>query len=130
MGFVDDDDDAQKAATLKQEIDKYNLGSDKINVAVSGDKVLLRGEAPSQEALEKIVLAAGNVEGIGKVEAEVKAPEAREPVFHTVEGGDNLWKIAEEAYGNGSRYKEIFEANRPMLSDPDKIYPGQVLRIP
>jgi nucleoid-associated protein YgaU len=130
LGFVDDDDDAKKASALKQEIDKYNLGSDKIDVAVSGDKVLLKGAAPSQEALEKMVLAAGNVEGIGKVETEVAAPEAREPVFHTVEKGDTLWKIAEKQYGNGSRYKEIFEANRPMLSDPDKIYPGQMLRIP
>ncbi|MEM7316031.1 MAG: peptidoglycan-binding protein LysM [Planctomycetota bacterium] len=130
LGFVDDDDDAKKATALKQEIDKYSLGSEKIDVAVVGDKVTLKGEAPSQEALEKIVLAAGNVEGIGAVETDVEAPEPSERVLHTVESGDSLWKIAEKAYGNGSRYNEIFEANRPMLSDPDKIYPGQVLRIP
>jgi nucleoid-associated protein YgaU len=130
LGFGDDDDDAAKAVALKQEIDSYDLGSDKIEVDVSGDKVVIKGEAPSQEALEKMVLAAGNVEGIGKVETEVKAPDTREPIFHTVKKGDSLWKIAEKQYGDGSRYKEIFEANRPMLSDPDKIYPGQVLRIP
>ena len=55
---------------------------------------------------------------------------AETPVFHTVVKGDTLWKIAERTLGKGARYKEIFEANRPMLSDPDKIYPGQVLRIP
>ena len=55
---------------------------------------------------------------------------AAEPVFHTVVKGDTLWKISEKTLGSGARYKEIFEANRPMLKDPDKIYPGQVLRIP
>ncbi|WP_366513955.1 LysM peptidoglycan-binding domain-containing protein [Planktotalea sp.] len=51
-------------------------------------------------------------------------------MFHTVEKGDTLWAVAEKAMGNGSKYTAIFEANKPMLSHPDKIYPGQVLRIP
>ncbi|WP_026381282.1 peptidoglycan-binding protein LysM [Afifella pfennigii] len=128
LGFGDDD--AQKTEALKKEIDSYDLGSEDIQVEVTGDKAIIRGNASSQEALEKIILATGNVEGIGKVEAEVTAPQAREPVFHTVVQGESLWKIAEVHYGSGARYTEIFEANRPMLSDPDKIYPGQVLRIP
>ena len=69
--------------------------------------------------------------GISKVEEEITVessePEAK---FHTVVKGDTLWKVAEAAYGNGAKYQAIFEANKPMLSDPDKIYPGQVLRIP
>ena len=44
--------------------------------------------------------------------------------------GDTLSKVAKEFYGNANKYPVIFEANRPMLSHPDKIYPGQVLRIP
>ena len=70
------------------------------------------------------------VAGIAKVEAEVKVPDAKEPVFYTVKKGDNLWKISEHFYKNGAKHAVIFEANRPMLTHPDKIYPGQVLRIP
>ena len=50
--------------------------------------------------------------------------------MYTVKSGDTLSKIAEDVYGSASDYMQIFEANKPMLSDPDKIYPGQVLRIP
>lgn len=49
---------------------------------------------------------------------------------YTVKSGDSLSKIAKEMYGDASKYTQIFEANKPMLADPDKIYPGQVLRVP
>jgi nucleoid-associated protein YgaU len=49
---------------------------------------------------------------------------------YTVEKGDTLSGIAKKMYGNANKYPQIFEANKPMLKDPDKIYPGQVLRIP
>ena len=128
LGFGDDD--AEAAEALKKEIDSHDLGSEGVTIEVDGDKAIIKGEVASQEALEKIIIAAGNVEGISKVETEVEAPEAKESVFHTVAKGDSLWKIAAEHYGNGSKYPAIFEANKPMLSHPDKIYPGQVLRIP
>ena len=92
--------------------------------------------APEPDALkteqkEKVILATGNVRGVAKVEEEIKAEkDAAEPVFHTVEKGDTLWAISEKTLGKGARYMEIFEANKPMLKDPDKIYPGQMLRIP
>ena len=50
--------------------------------------------------------------------------------WYEVQKGDTLSKIAKEQYGDANRYQKIFEANRPMLKHPDKIYPGQVLRIP
>lgn len=49
---------------------------------------------------------------------------------YTVKSGDTLSGIAKEVYGEANKYQQIFEANQPMLKDPDKIYPGQVLRIP
>ena len=112
---------------LEQEIKDLGLVADDIKVSVDGDKVKLDGGmALSAEDKEKLILAVGNVEGVATVEADL----TDEPVFHTVVKGDTLWAIASKTLGNGARYPEIFEANRPMLSDPDKIYPGQVLRIP
>lgn len=49
---------------------------------------------------------------------------------HTVVKGDNLSKIAKHYYGNANEWKRIFEANRDILKDPDKIFPGQTLKIP
>jgi nucleoid-associated protein YgaU len=93
--------------------------------------VRVSGTAPDQATREKILLAAGNVAGVSKVEDLLTVTEA-EPVaqFHTVVRGDTLSAIAKQFYGNANKYMVIFEANKPMLSHPDKIYPGQVLRIP
>jgi nucleoid-associated protein YgaU len=85
---------------------------------------------------EKVVLVAGNTKGIASVEDNMSVAEvevidkAAMAQFHTVESGDTLGEIAKVFYGNAMKYPVIFEANKPMLSHPDKIYPGQVLRIP
>ncbi|MEM7505117.1 MAG: peptidoglycan-binding protein LysM [Pseudomonadota bacterium] len=118
------------ADQLKAEIKELGLDDSGVEIEVDGDTVKMKGSAVSQEVKEKIILAAGNVEGIGSVEEDITAPDAKEPVFHTVEKGDTLWAISSKHLGNGARYEEIFEANKPMLSHPDKIYPGQMLRIP
>ena len=49
---------------------------------------------------------------------------------YTVQSGDTLWKIADEMYGNGSKYMKIFDANTSLLEHPDRIFPGQELFIP
>ncbi|HEU0199993.1 MAG TPA: peptidoglycan-binding protein LysM, partial [Burkholderiaceae bacterium] len=89
------------------------------------------GVAKDQETKEKVLLAAGNVEGVAAVEdmmsVDRSAPAAQ---FYTVVKGDTLSKIAKQFYGNANDYPRIFEANKPMLTHPDKIYPGQNLRIP
>jgi nucleoid-associated protein YgaU len=108
------------------EIAKIGLDTKGASITVEGDTVKVEGGEMSQEEREKLILAVGNVEGVAAVQAETEA----EPVFHTVAKGDTLWAISSKTLGKGSRYNEIFEANKPMLSHPDKIYPGQVLRIP
>lgn len=151
LGFGDDE--ADNAKKLKEELDSHGLGTDAVQVEVKGDTVVVRGAVEDQSIFEKAIVAVGNTLGISKVEAsELKvvmpdsgmkldaaadmnaliaaATPAKEPRFHTVEKGDTLWAVSEKAYGNGSKYEIIFEANKPMLSHPDKIYPGQVLRIP
>ena len=94
--------------------------------------VTVSGVASDQATREKIVLCCGNVAGVASVQdrMSVATPAASESTYHTVKSGDTLSKIAKDAYGDANAYMKIFEANRPMLSNPDKIYPGQVLRIP
>ena len=123
-------DDAPEADDIKKAVDKYDLGSENIEVKVDGDRAVITGNVADQSALEKIILAVGNTKGIAGVEAQVATPDAKEPVFHTVERGDTLSAIAQKHLGSASKYPAIFEANKPMLTHPDKIYPGQVLRIP
>lgn len=133
------DDEAPDADALKKELDSHNLGSEKLEVSVEGDKAIIKGEVADQSIFEKAVIAVGNTLGVSKVEAsEIKITDPsvddapKDPRFVEVKKGDNLWKIAEKAYGKGkgSKYTVIFEANKPMLKDPDLIYPGQILRIP
>lgn len=115
---------------LKAEIGHAGVDLSKFEVKVEGDKVLLTGEA-TQEERERAILAVGNVEGVATVEDAVKVADASPPsVFHTVAKGDTLSAIAQKHYGKASAYMKIFEANKPMLGHPDKIYPGQKLRIP
>lgn len=123
--------EARAAETLKEHVAKVGLGNPDIQLTVEGGKVIAAGEVASQEEKEKILLALGNVAGVGEVEDRITvsapAPQAR---FVTVKKGDTLSAIAKAEYGNANLYMKIFEANKPLLSHPDKIYPGQVLRIP
>jgi nucleoid-associated protein YgaU len=131
LGIGKDDEEAPAPDALKKEVEDLGLDAEGLDIEVEGDKVRIKGRAKSQEAKEKVVLALGNVAGVAKVEEDITTEKAeKEAVFHTVEAGDNLSAIAQKYLGKASRYPEIFEANKPMLKDPDKIYPGQMLRIP
>ncbi len=121
---------------FKAAFDNFQLGTEKVNIQVESGKVILSGEVPDRETLEKVLLIVGNSQGISSVDIDQLKIADTAPVkasrFYEVKSGDNLWKIAEEVYGKGQGDKNtfIFEANKPMLKSPDKIYPGQVLRIP
>ena len=114
-------------------IKTQNLDATGLTVTFDGatSTVSVFGVAPDQATKEKIALCCGNVAGVAKVNnmmsVDQSAPEA---TFYTVVSGDTLSKISKTNYGDANKYMVIFEANKPMLSDPNKIYPGQVLRIP
>ena len=119
-----------KIDALKAEVSKLGIPVEGLDVEIC-EQVIVHGRTGTTEQAEKIVLALGNVEGIGSVDdrLDVANPTAQ-AVFVEVKSGDTLGKIAKEQYGDAMKYPAIFEANKPMLSHPDKIYPGQILRIP
>ena len=120
-----------------QAIEKYiaaqNLSADGLAVEFDGatSTVAVSGQAADQATKEKILLCCGNVQGVAAVsDLMTVAQPADESQYHLVAKGDTLSAIAKKFYGNANLYPKIFEANKPMLSHPDKIYPGQLLRIP
>ena len=128
-----EDLNAKAAKAIETYITAQNLGASDLQVAYDGaqGKVTVQGAAPTQAAKEKITLCCGNVASVTSVEnlMSVTNPEP-EAQYHDVVRGDTLSAIAKTYYGDAGKYPKIFEANKPMLSNPDKIYPGQKLRIP
>lgn len=123
---------AEAATSIQSHIEKDNPGIENLKVEFNDGVASISGKANSSEALEKAVLMAGNVEGVSEVTIEsVEAPPLADNVeYYEIQSGDTLWAVAKHFYGNGSKYTKIFEANREVIKDPDKIYPGQKIRIP
>jgi len=119
------------ARKLEETIRDLQLQVEDLNIFINDDAAVISGKAFDQATKEKVILVVGNSNGIATVDdlmvVENIEPEAQ---FYTVRSGDTLGKIAKKYYANAMKYPVIFEANKPMLKDPDKIYPGQVLRIP
>ena len=114
-------------------IDSQGLKATGLTVTFDGasSTVSVFGVAPNQATMEKIVLCCGNVAGVEKVNNMMSVDQSEpEATYYTVVSGDNLSKISKAQYGDPNKYMKIYEANTPMLKHPDKIYPGQVLRIP
>ncbi len=133
---VDEDNEAE---AIKKEISDNNatMPIENLNVFKEDDVVSIDGLADNQEDVAKAVLIAGNIKGVSKVifdEMKIKGSEDEilefEEVYYDIVSGDNLSKIAKKFYGNGNKYMVIFNANKEVIKDPDKIYIGQKIRIP
>jgi nucleoid-associated protein YgaU len=122
------------AAAIARYVASQNLTAQNLDIKYDGASktVTVSGVAPDQATKEKIVLCCGNVSSVAKVDDRltVAKADAAASTFYEVKSGDSLSKIAKALYGDANLYTRIFDANRPMLSDPNKIYPGQQLRIP
>lgn len=121
----------RKGNLLMQHVMGLELKIDDLRIDYDDGIAIVAGKTETQAEREKVVLAVGNVEGVSQVDDMIQVIKAEpEAIYHTVVRGDTLSKLAKKHYGDAMKYPQIFEANRPMLSDPDKIYVGQVLRIP
>jgi len=137
FGKSEEKKEQEKATLVAAHLKKFGFDTSDIQVTVDDEKVILNGSIDTVENKNRVIVAAGNIEGISSVDDRilvknppVVAPPQPEKQFYTVKKGDYLSKISKEVYGNANKYNIIFEANKPMLKDPDLIYPGQVLIIP
>jgi nucleoid-associated protein YgaU len=118
---------------IEDYIRAQNLEVENLNVTFDAPTSTVRvsGTAKDQATKEKVILCCGNIAGVEKVDEDLNVKETAPPAqYHTVASGDTLSAIAKKFYGDANKYQTIFEANKPMLKHPDKIYPGQMLRIP
>ena len=120
---------------LRQQIDTLGITVDNLQLAWNDPTAVVGGTVQSHDEKEKVVLGLGNTPGVGQVDDQLQVAQAATTpaaasTFYTVQKGDNLSAISKAHYGTPNKYNQIFEANKPMLKNPDKIYPGQVLRIP
>ncbi|AXI02082.1 peptidoglycan-binding protein LysM [Aquirhabdus parva] len=120
-------------ALLKRVLD-LGLGIDGLSVTYNTDTdtATVAGTAKTQADREKVILAIGNNSNVAKTVVDNITVDSGEPEsqIYVVKSGDTLSHISKEFYGDANQYNKIFEANKPLLSSPDKIYPGQSLRIP
>jgi len=121
---------ARKAGLLEDILVSSGLKVENLSVDYADETVTLYGQTDSIDDKEKLILIAGNVEGVGAVDDRISVVTPPQSTFHEVQSGESLSKIAKKYYGDPMKYMTIFEANQPMLADPDKIFVGQKLRIP
>ncbi|AEW76232.1 peptidoglycan-binding protein LysM [Aggregatibacter actinomycetemcomitans] len=125
----------EASTAVTKHINEDNPGVADVEVKVENGVAKIAGVASSATALEKAVLMTGNIVGISEVnidEVTVQNGEkiAGEDEFYVIQKGDTLWKIAEKHYRNGSKYTAIVAANKEVIKDADKIFPGQKIRLP
>ena len=150
--FGKDDDQADRTKPLSTHLREHGIDPAGIQFTINGNTVVMEGTVRDQDTREKAVLIVGNVDGVERVDDRLRVAKSGADFSdvatgsstvaggggggdwssktYTVVSGDTLSAIAKKVYGDAGKYQQIFEANKPMLKDPDKIYPGQVLRIP
>ncbi len=130
------DTDAEAADNIKQHLEISMTGIRNIDVQFDDGVATLCGDCDSQAIKDQAILIAGNIKGVERVVADEltalePAPgDVAKEVIYEIKSGDTLGGIAKHFYGKASQYMRIFEANREIIADPDKIYPGQKIRIP
>jgi nucleoid-associated protein YgaU len=130
------DTDAEAADNIKQHLEVKLSGISDVTVEFDDGVATVCGKCDNAAIRERAILIAGNVKGVAKVVADgLIAPEpppeeVSKDEFYEIVSGDTLGGIARKYYGKASAYMRIFEANKDIISDPDKIYPGQKIRIP
>lgn len=131
------DTDSEAADNIKQHLEIKTHGLSNLEVEFDDGVATICGDCKNPAVREQAILIAGNIQGVSKVVADdLRAPEPKpeEPEekaeIYEIVSGDTLGGIAKKYYGNASKYMRIFEANKDIISDPNKIYPGQKIRIP
>ena|SRR5687767_3344674 len=125
------DGERMKKDAMLRAVNALKLPVKNLSLDIQDDTVIVYGQADTQVAKELVILTLGNNMGVSKVDDRMTVVKTEpQATFYEVKSGDTLSKIAKAHYGDAMKYNSIFEANKPMLKDPDKIYPGQVLRIP
>ncbi|MEM6638508.1 MAG: peptidoglycan-binding protein LysM [Pseudomonadota bacterium] len=152
LGFARDigrrlfNQDEEAAEKIEKMINDNNPGIQNLEVKYDDGNVTLCGDCESVDAMQKAVLMVGNVAGVKGVDgSELQLPRpadnpeatidpavaVNENVeYYEIQSGDTLSKIAKRVYGDAMEYKKIFEANREVIEDPDKIFVGQRIRLP
>jgi nucleoid-associated protein YgaU len=131
------DTDAEAADNIRQHLEIKTHGLSNLDVQFDDGTVTICGDCKNQAVRDQAILIAGNIKGVSKVVADdlrapeptPEQPEEKAEIYEIVRG-DTLGAIAKRYYGKASKYMKIFEANKDIISDPDKIYPGQKIRIP
>jgi LysM repeat protein len=131
------DRDDVAADKIKEQLEITLSGIKNLDVQYDDGVVTLCGDCVAKGDRAQAITIAGNIKGVKRVIADQlnapptppEEPEEKEE-FYEIKKGDTLGAIAKHYYGKASAYKRIFEANRGVIDDPDKIYPGQKIRIP
>jgi nucleoid-associated protein YgaU len=129
--------DSEAADNIKEHLEIKTSGISNLTVEFDDGVATICGDCKNQAVRDQAILLAGNIKGVEKVVADdLKAPKPKkeEPVekseFYEIVSGDTLGGIAKKYYGSAGKYMKIFEANRDIIKDPNKIYPGQKIKIP